>query len=74
MFIKIKTQNGKYTASINTSNHSKRVEIFKTVNALDKNKLNEILLDLGFHQRDILDAFNEAEGKTVNLKHPFMNK
>jgi len=67
MIIKIIKIDAGYEATINNGNES---PVFKTTDPLKKEDLNEALSNLGFHQRDILDAFDEADGASVNTEHP----
>lgn len=44
--------------------------VFKTSAPQKKDYLQEVFYKFGFHQRDIFDAFDMANGNAVNVIHP----
>ena len=71
MYLKIIKVIDKYEAIIKDGDNISSIkDIFKTAEALEKEYLNQTLLSLGFNQRDIYDAFDEADGDSINMKHP----
>lgn len=43
--------------------------VFKSALALSEFELTDVLLALGFHQREIRNAFNVANGKSAHIPH-----
>ena len=74
LVIKIVKNNSKYDALllevIDSVSDSKEKELWRTIKPLDKKRLMECLVFLGFHQRDIFDSFDQADGKCVDIEHP----
>ncbi len=48
-------------------------DVWVSAKSMDKEYLTNSLISLGFHSRDVCDAFDQAEGKSVNTPHPLIN-
>lgn len=75
--IRISKNDGEYIASLLAAKDSfswNGEELLHTVTPLTKDRLIEVLSALGFHHRDILDAFDQADGKNLDIKHPLFTK
>lgn len=73
VFVKITKQGPHYTAHIigqhKTERHQQS-ELMQTSVPLTRMLLEQLLESFGFHQRDVFDAQNIADGESVMIKHP----
>ena len=72
-FVKITKQGSHYTAHIigqhKTERHQQS-ELMQTSEPLTRMLLEQLLESFGFHQRDVFDAQDIADGESVMIKHP----
>ncbi|WP_147275204.1 hypothetical protein [Thioalbus denitrificans] len=72
--VEIETDGSCYRAAIRIESGPTEHVTFRTIESASKAEIEAVLMELGFHGRDILDAFALAEGRGVNTPHPFFEK
>jgi hypothetical protein len=73
VFVRITKQGSHYTAQIigrHKVDKDKEPELMKTSEPVSRMLLEQLLESFGFHQREVFDALDIAEGKSAEIKHP----